>query len=130
MIISRLALKNWRNFRTLDLQLSDRVIIIGPNASGKSNLLDHSVLTRYRPARRRPSRRQILMSTHSWELLSEKGIGGEEVVVLTPDQEGTTATLASSVEEVRRLLESGLSVAEAALPRTVPPQLSQLDLFQ
>lgn len=70
------------------------------------------------------------MSTHSWELLSEKGIGGEEVVVLTPDQEGTTATLASSVEEVRRLLESGLSVAEAALPRTVPPQLSQLDLFQ
>jgi len=40
MIISRLVLKNWRNFRTFDVSFSDRVIIIGPNASGKSNLLD------------------------------------------------------------------------------------------
>lgn len=40
MIISRLVLKNWRNFRTFDVPFSDRVIIIGPNASGKSNLLD------------------------------------------------------------------------------------------
>lgn len=40
MTISRLRLKNWRNFRTLDLQFADRVFLIGPNASGKSNLLD------------------------------------------------------------------------------------------
>src|ERR1051326_4788495 len=40
MIISRLALKNWRNFRTADIVFADRVFVIGPNASGKSNLLD------------------------------------------------------------------------------------------
>ena len=40
MIISRLVLKNWRNFRTLDVQFTGRVFVIGPNASGKSNLLD------------------------------------------------------------------------------------------
>lgn len=40
MIISRLILKNWRNFRTLDVPLSSRTYIIGANASGKSNLLD------------------------------------------------------------------------------------------
>ena len=40
MIISRLSLKNWRNFRSIDIDLSDRVFIVGPNASGKSNLLD------------------------------------------------------------------------------------------
>ena len=40
MIISRLALKNWRNFRSVDVQLADRVFVIGPNAAGKSNLLD------------------------------------------------------------------------------------------
>src|SRR5579864_8991403 len=40
MIISRLVLKNWRNFQSIDVQLTDRVFIIGPNASGKSNLLD------------------------------------------------------------------------------------------
>ncbi len=40
MIISRLKLKNWRNFRTVDVHLRERAYIIGPNASGKSNLLD------------------------------------------------------------------------------------------
>lgn len=40
MLISRLKLKNWRNFQTLDAPLRNRTYIIGPNASGKSNLLD------------------------------------------------------------------------------------------
>src|SRR6476620_9884998 len=40
MIISRLGLRNWRNFRSADLALTQRVFIVGPNASGKSNLLD------------------------------------------------------------------------------------------
>ncbi len=40
MIITRLKLKNWRNFRSVDINLRERVYIIGPNASGKSNLLD------------------------------------------------------------------------------------------
>ena len=40
MIISRLKLANWRNFTEVDIPLRDRAFIIGPNASGKSNLLD------------------------------------------------------------------------------------------
>lgn len=40
MKISRLVLKNWRNFRNIDISLKDRTYIIGPNAAGKSNLLD------------------------------------------------------------------------------------------
>jgi ABC-type molybdenum transport system ATPase subunit/photorepair protein PhrA len=36
----RIELKNWRNFTHLDVALSKRVFLIGPNASGKSNLLD------------------------------------------------------------------------------------------
>jgi hypothetical protein len=51
-------------------------------------------------------------------------------VVLTPGQEGTDARLASSMDDVHGLLDAGLSMADAALPRTNPPQLSQLDLFQ
>ena len=78
----------------------------------------------------RQTKRQLFISTHSWDLLSEKGIGGEEVVMLTPGQEGTDAKLASSIKEVRDLLETGMSIADAALPFTKPPQLQQLDLFQ
>ncbi|MCU0701738.1 MAG: AAA family ATPase [Myxococcaceae bacterium] len=36
----RLRLTNWRNFRSVDVELTDRVFIVGPNAAGKSNLLD------------------------------------------------------------------------------------------
>ena len=40
MYISNIKLKNWRNFREVDVDLQTRVFIIGSNASGKSNLLD------------------------------------------------------------------------------------------
>ena len=40
MRITHLRLKNWRNFRSADVSLQNRVFIVGPNASGKSNLLD------------------------------------------------------------------------------------------
>ena len=40
MLITRLKLKNWRNFRDVDVPLGPRTYLIGANASGKSNLLD------------------------------------------------------------------------------------------
>jgi predicted ATPase len=40
MIITRLVLKNWRNFRDVNVSLRDRTYLIGANASGKSNFLD------------------------------------------------------------------------------------------
>ena len=40
MIINRLIVQNWRNFQHSDVQLSERQFIVGPHASGKSNLLD------------------------------------------------------------------------------------------
>ncbi len=40
MLITRLRLENWKNFRSLDVILEQRVFLIGPNASGKSNFLD------------------------------------------------------------------------------------------
>jgi predicted ATPase len=40
MRILRLYLENWRNFTKVDVALQYRVFIAGPNASGKSNLLD------------------------------------------------------------------------------------------
>ena len=40
MIVKRLIVKNWRNFQHADILLRERQFIVGPNASGKSNLLD------------------------------------------------------------------------------------------
>jgi len=38
--ITHLGLRNWRTLKNLDVALGERLIIVGANASGKSNLLD------------------------------------------------------------------------------------------
>ena len=104
------------------------LLIEEPELSLHSGIVSKLPALFYRLQRKR--KRQIFVSTHSGELLSEKGIGGEEVITLTPDKEGTVVQRASSVDEVRDLLDAGLSVADAVLPRTAPVNLGQLNLFE
>jgi len=40
MIISKISLKNWRNFESVEVNLRDRAFVVGPNAAGKSNFMD------------------------------------------------------------------------------------------
>jgi len=70
--------------------------------------------------------RQVFLSTHSPELLHDEGVGLDEVVLLVPGSEGTTVTLAASHRDVRDLLEGGLPLADAVIPKTRPPQATQL----
>lgn len=78
----------------------------------------------------RQKKRQIFISTHSYDMLSDKGVGGKEVVTLTPGVEGTSVKVADSIREVHDLLQGGMSVADAVLPRTTPPNVRQLDFFK
>ncbi|MFA6471159.1 MAG: AAA family ATPase [Candidatus Latescibacterota bacterium] len=82
--------------------------------------LMHSILSKSKKTR------QVMISTHSADLLSDRSIGAEEVVILLPEQEGTTVQLASSVRDIHSFLENGFSVAEAVLPRTKPKNSEQL----
>ncbi|KPA10389.1 chromosome segregation protein SMC [Candidatus Magnetomorum sp. HK-1] len=40
MYISQISLKNWKNFKRIETSLNQRMFIVGPNASGKSNFID------------------------------------------------------------------------------------------
>lgn len=73
--------------------------------------------------------RQILLSTHSPDLLRDEGIGLDEVLLLIPGREGTTVTPASKLTDVAALLEGGLSLPDVLLPRTEPQNAVQLSLF-
>jgi hypothetical protein len=73
--------------------------------------------------------RQVLVSTHSPELLEDDGIGLDEVLMLLPEDEGTTVTPASSISEISALLGGGLSVAEVVMPKTRPVGAEQLSFF-
>lgn len=85
-----------------------------------------TVIERIRKQKKKQS--QIILSTHSADLLSDKSIGGEEVLLLIPEDEGTKVQLASKIEEIRLLLEAGMSIADATLPRTIPSKIGQLEL--
>jgi predicted ATPase len=82
----------------------------------------------HRVQRRR--RRQVIISTHSDDLLGEQGIDGREVLMLTPAAEGTNVSVASDVEDIRALLEAGFTAGEAVLPRSNPARADQLSLLE
>lgn len=73
--------------------------------------------------------RQILVSTHSSDLLRDDGIGLDEVLLLQPGENGTSVRAAGELFEIRSLLEGGLSMAEVAIAKTQPQHPEQLSLF-
>jgi len=107
---------------------TDPVLLLEePELSLNSSIITRLAALIYRLQKQR--RKQVIISTHSSDLLSDKGIGGEEVLLLRPSQEGTTVKLSSSINEIKELLESGFSVGEAVLPFTAPKDISQMELF-
>ena len=40
MRFTHIRLQNWRNFKNAEVDLSSRAFFVGPNAAGKSNILD------------------------------------------------------------------------------------------
>jgi hypothetical protein len=78
----------------------------------------------------RRSGRQLLVSSHSEELLRDEGIGLDEVLLLLPGSEGTKVKPATEFEEIPDLLGGGLTLAEAVLPKTRPEGVQQLALFE
>lgn len=73
--------------------------------------------------------RQILVSTHSWVLLSDFGIAPDEVLLLRPASNGTQVDVGKDVIEIQPLLEAGLPISEAIMPHTRPPQAERLSTF-
>ncbi|WP_044236856.1 AAA family ATPase [Chondromyces apiculatus] len=73
--------------------------------------------------------RQVLVSTHSVDMLSDEGIPSSEVLLLEPSTEGTKVTVAADVASIRALLEKGISLADAVLPLTAPNNAVELSMF-
>ena len=73
--------------------------------------------------------RQVMISSHSSDLLRDEGIGLDEVLMLHPGTEGTDVQLAGNIEDISALLEGGSDLADVVVPRTRPKNVHQLSLF-
>jgi predicted ATPase len=102
----------------------------GPLLLEEPELSLHSEVVQYIPQMlvrvQRRSGSQVMVSTHSGDLLKDEGIGLDEVLVLSPGTEGTTVKTAGEFQEVRALLEGGSNLAEALIPRTRPADPQQM----
>jgi len=74
----------------------------------------------------KPKKRQIILTTHSTDLLSDRGISLDEILLLEPTQEGTKIQIASSIPEIKQMLEQGMTPADIIIPRTKPRNINQL----
>lgn len=96
--------------------------------------LNSAVVSRISPmiarATRR-SKRQSLITTHSVDLLSD-GVSLEEIHLLEPSEQGTAIVSGPDLKDIRELVDGGLPLGEAILPKTKAKgadQLSQLELL-
>ena len=75
--------------------------------------------------------RQVIITTHSYDILASPSIGTDEVLVLHNTTEGTTIKRISDIQEIKAVVDVGFSIAEAAIPFTAPKtikDMSQLKL--
>lgn len=105
----------------------------GPLLLEEPELSLHPDVVRQLPAMiarmQRLSGRQVCMTTHSDALVGADGVGLHEVHRLIPSENGTTIETAKNNAQIRTLVESGLSVGEAAMPLARPKGVEQLSLF-
>ena len=82
--------------------------------------------------RSKKSKSQILITTHSYDILSDSGISTDEVLLLQNTQRGTEIQKVSDIAEIKAIVDAGLSIADAVIPHTKPKEIdkmSQLNLF-
>jgi predicted ATPase len=101
-----------------------------PEVSLNASILNLIPSLIYRITGKKKKKQQILISTHSIDLLSNAGIGGEEVLVFEPGKEGTEIKPSSSFEDIRLLLESGLKPSEIMVPLIRPKNIVDMELFE
>lgn len=79
---------------------------------------------------RSQGKRQVIITTHSPDLLDNRGIDPREVLLLKPQAEGTEVVQVSTVKEIKALLSGGLSLGEIIMPMTQPKQIDMFSLAE
>jgi predicted ATPase len=95
-----------------------------PELSLNNGIIEHIPMMMQRIQRESKRKRQVIVTTHSETLLSNKGIDANGVILLESSNDGTKARLLN--ERELDSITAGLSVAEVALPKTKPAMSEQL----
>lgn len=77
-------------------------------------------------------KRQVIISSHSYDLLNTDTISPEEILLLRQDKENTSVQLANTIDAVNKKIEAGYTPADAVISQTAPKGIleGQLSLFK
>jgi predicted ATPase len=102
----------------------------GPLLMEEPELSLHAEVVRHLPKmferinRSRKVKRQIFISTHSEDILSDEGIASEEVLRLEPSKQGTLIEVPDADD--KKKMKAGLTAADVLLPKSAPKNIQQL----
>ncbi|MFH1006972.1 MAG: AAA family ATPase [Candidatus Latescibacterota bacterium] len=106
---------------------SGPILLEEPELSLHSEIVRHIPQMMLRAQRgQRRTVRQVILSTHSSDLLRDEGIAADEVLLVIPSKQGGRIQIGAEIAEVKQQLEAGLTVAEVVIPRTRPTNAAQL----
>ncbi|MCL4234084.1 MAG: AAA family ATPase [Deltaproteobacteria bacterium] len=134
--------RHWRQYgaKQYEVQFSDGTLRLigllwslqeraGPLLLEEPELSLHTAIVRqmapfiYRAQRSR-SGRQVILSTHSEQILQDDGVAPEEVLLVRPVHEGSEIVVGAQIPEVANLMAAGFTAHETISPRTVTDQMS------
>lgn len=132
----RKALQDERDFSDGTLRLIGLLWVLGGGTSSnhvvlleEPELSLHAAVVRQLPTilyRMTRDRSQVILSTHSGEMLKDPGLGVNEVIVLQPEYDGTKVTSVADLPNIDSLLTADLNLDEILEPLTRSNQVNRL----
>ena len=103
---------------------SHPLLLEEPEISLHSGVVQHLAEMIHFMQKKKNGKRQVILSTHSFDLLNNKGIDVHEILILKPEVEGTSVLNANKIDDIKKLLESGFTPAEVVIPLTLADRKS------
>lgn len=83
-------------------------------------------LPEYIASMQRQKGRQVIATTHSFDILNNNGIRPSEVLYLESTEEGTAVKNAFSDQNILNIVNSGFSMADALIPMLAPKGVNEI----
>ena len=83
----------------------------------------------YQLQRKKSGKRQVILTTHSYDLLNNTSVNPEEVLLVeTLLQEGSRVVECAQLNEVKNYLKYGLPIGDLLINKTKPANIHQLTI--
>lgn len=105
------------------------ILLEEPELSLHSSIIRQLPDIIYQLQKKKSGKRQVILTTHSFEILDNKGIAGEEILLVTTEgEEGSNLVSVASIPEIKTYLQYGTPVGNFLVSRSTPRNIEQMSL--